>query len=272
LKTDNSPALSNEDLSHPDVIRLKEMQDNHPELKKGNYFMKESPSVYTKKFNKSTPFNVGLIHTIAKESIKQGVDPYASLATAWGETTFGKWGIGSRDYYKDDTGKVRMRLTKPDMSGFVNPMQWNQNDLAKNQVDKVRIEREVLDKRLRNTPEYMKALSSAKDVWEPKPLKAGDLEGIDIKEMEFQDARMRQMRRMTAQQYNVEGGVNYLKNELRKSDGNLTKAFETYRGAGQAARYHGRHTTKLYQDLKNDPNIRTMVEFDFKSYNSYKGD
>jgi hypothetical protein len=195
--------------------------------------------------------SVDLLNKVINSAKKQGVDPYAALAETWKENVF-----GNRNPKGSGTE-----------SGWINPMQYNAKDLAPkmsfkpgtSKKEQSRILHEASEKAFDDkvtaavlaSPRYNKATDEYASAY-----KQGDYISLDkarqVKtnvDAAFKDAM---------QDAYIDGGVGYLGKMMKKSP-DLTQAFAGYRGKGQAAAYHGRHTKELYDSLKNNPDIIRMV-------------
>jgi hypothetical protein len=184
---------------------------------------------------------VGLMRKIVDTAIGLGVDPNAALAAAWKESGLGTIvhplarDAGMKDY------PIR------------NPMQYNARDVGDKEFNK------RINDRLAANPEYTDALQKykeAEEAWYQNRLQ--DPEKYKP-EVAFQRARIKAMEKSVVQDEYIKGGVNYLKKTIEKK-GNLEQGFAKYRGAGQAARYHGKHVMELYDAIKKNVDIQRIVK------------
>jgi hypothetical protein len=188
---------------------------------------------------------VSIIERVISSAHRQGVDPYAALAATWKESGFGT--IDHPSYAAKGN-----KLNK-----YVNPMQYNAEDNAppSSTDDREQLRswsRDIfnskIDQVLRKNPEYVNAVASADSTDRGSP------------EYKFEVARIKAMEHDTAQSMSIDGGTGYLKKMIDKSAGSIQEGFEKYRGAGKAAKFHGRHLMELLNSLKGNDEIRGLID------------
>lgn len=211
------------------ISRIIRVEDTTPKAKERN--------------NLTTYASTDLINKVVASAKKQGVDPYAALAETWKENVFGN----------ADTAAAFN-------SGWINPMQYNALDLAPviqpgDKRNLRKLSREVFDDKIRTAilsdSKYRNAVNDYNKIYDN-----GDYAGLD--DIRKAKSNVSNTRKDVEQNVYIDSGVGYLKKMLAKNP-NLTKSFAAYRGTGQAAAYHGRHTKELYDVLKNNPEINKLV-------------
>jgi len=165
---------------------------------------------------------ISVLNAVIQHAKKQGVDPIAALAESHKETLHGT------------------KSPAPEINSVLNPMQYNGTDIGAKRFNSI-----VRD-RLASVPEYIQAVQSVNNISSPQ-------------ELQSVKADIQRYENKADQDTYINGGVNYLKQMLDKT-GNLQDAFAKYRGAGQAAAYHGKHVMEIYNMLRKNPQILQLID------------
>jgi hypothetical protein len=213
----------------PSVSRLMRIKDTTPRAKPTN--------------NLTSYASVDLVSKVIESAKRQGVPAHAALAEVQKETEWGnrdRAGIGS---------------------GWFNPMQYNGFDMAPvvqpgDKRDLKALSQAAWKKKLDNIilthPKYKDAVAKYNKLYEN-----GDYLSLAAERAASQ--HIDDVEDDVRQSAYIDAGVNYLKKMIQENKGNLTNAFASYRGEGQAARYHGKHVMELYDSLKKNKEINRMV-------------
>jgi hypothetical protein len=213
----------------PSVSRLMRIKDTTPRAKPTN--------------NLTSYASVDLVSKVIESAKRQGVPAHAALAEVQKETEWGnrdRAGIGS---------------------GWFNPMQYNGLDMAPvvqpgDKRDLKALSQAAWKKKLDNIilthPKYKDAVAKYNKLYEN-----GDYLSLAAERAASQ--HIDDVEDDVRQSAYIDAGVNYLKKMIQENKGNLTNAFASYRGEGQAARYHGKHVMELYDSLKKNKEINRMV-------------